>query len=890
MQTGWRAKGGLIVLLGLSGCTTPFAGNTDMDWTVRNGPGTIMVSKPKVYRREALINERREELAWLDQQLKDSDKAEFKPEIVREVETITALTTAIGLSFNPAAGITNRRNQETGELQQQIDAMKLQIELNQLKRQLAAEEASGALGTSASSAPSAGGSVAATDGPAAALDQLKTAVERLDTSLKSRLDAEARPVALANAFINPLDSFRDRSALRGMIRSAENAASLDELHDIDGASLIRLNFEATVLPDPQYARSPGVLQMSVEPPAFDGPVMESVYAGWLDYLNDNLNIRSGDGWKVDWRILNSAAADNFETLQYRYPKPGAAAGACTGPVLGVAGTPPTECNVLSLAIPWFAGTTTGEGAFQTLWDYLFYFHLSNDDGTDRAESVATHNVMLRLRDTLQRNCGLPSVAPQGSEKDFADLQHDLGVARIRIASADALQRAVRSAEGLLLEHNIAVPTNDTLEAIRARALRSKLLVATYRQMAFADARCITQGESFDRDAPKRLVPASFAAALRISDPRVRIYEVGPREQVQQVSTVARAASSVALAASLAASDRSSGTAANAAASYARQAMGRAATLERLPSVVGYASQASPTYGWVIGPKATVNPRGRIELAHALRPYDLSVDLSVPGWWPYFTLKSTTAWAPSRADLVAGRVGGTTIPIRVDMAPNSADYAAISGLVARGDTNLRREIRLGSIDGTAVNACRPTTIFLRGENLWRATALILGGRKFDGSALAVAPDMSGVIVDVPALDTLVGDVPGGQLPMIVLTPYGPVSRDIDYVRKPTGGCPTAAASKADGPSITQVSPLQFRAPADMTFTIKGAKLEKVNAATLNGQPGTASAAADGKTVTVRFAAAQTVGLPVSRTVPLTLFVGAEAVAEKLVEVTANGVSN
>ncbi len=889
MDTDWRAKSALIGLLAISGCTTPFADSTRMDWSARNGTGTIAVSKPKVYRREALINERREELAWLDQQLKDSDKADFKPELVREVETITSLTAAFGLSINPAAGITNRRNQETGELQQQINAMNLQIELNQLKRRLAAEEASGAFETGAITPPAAGGAAAASD-TSAGLDQLKAAIERLDTSLKSRLDAEGKPAATANAFTNPLDSFRDRSTLRGVIRSAENAASLDELHDIDGATLIRLNFEATVLPDPQYARSPGVLQMKVEPPAIDGTALEGVYTGWLDYLNANLNQRAGDGWKADWRLLNSAAADNFETLQYLYPKPGAAAGVCPGPVLGAAGARPAECHVLQFAIPWFAGTTPGDGAFQTLWDYLYFYHLSNDDAADQAESIATHNLMLKLRGTLQSSCGVPAIIPQGFEKDFADLQHDMGVARIRVASAEALQRAVRTAESLLQQRNVAVPTNDTLATIRTRALRAKLLVATYRQIAFGDARCAALGDSFDRNGPKRLVPAGFIAALRASDPGVRVYEVGPREQVQQMSTVARAANSVALAASIAASDPSSGIAANAAASYSRQAMARAATLERLPSVVGYASQASPTYGWVIGPKATVNPKGKIEIAHALRPYDLSVDLSVPGWWPYFTLQTTTAWAPSRSDLVAGTVTGTSVPIKVDMAPNSADYAAISGLVARGDTNLRREVRLDTTDGISVNACRPTTILLRGENLWRATALILDGRKIDGAALAVAPDMSGLIVDVPALDTLIGDVSAGQLPLIILTPYGPANADIDYVRKPTAGCPTAAAAKPEGPSIAQLSPLQFRAPADMTFTVKGSKLDKVSAATLNGQGGAVTAAADGKTVTVRFTAAQTAGLPVSRTVPLTLFVGADAVAEKLVEVTANGASN
>src|SRR4051812_37964956 len=85
---------------GLSGCATPFAQDSGMDWTPRYGAGTITLSDPKMYRREALINERNEEVAWLDHQLDISKTMEFKPEVVRELETISAFSAALGLSFD----------------------------------------------------------------------------------------------------------------------------------------------------------------------------------------------------------------------------------------------------------------------------------------------------------------------------------------------------------------------------------------------------------------------------------------------------------------------------------------------------------------------------------------------------------------------------------------------------------------------------------------------------------------------------------------------------------------------------------------------------------------------------------------------------------------------
>ena len=269
----------------------------------------------------------------------------------------------------------------------------------------------------------------------------------------------------------------------------------------------------------------------------------------------------------------------------------------------------------------------------------------------------------------------------------------------------------------------------------------------------------------------------------------------------------------------------------------------------------------------------------------MKPQNLSVDLSVPGWWQGFVIKATSGWAPSPASITAGTIAnGNVAEIPVKMSPNSADYAAITAMLARNGIRPTRQVQLVEIVGPGVGACRAATMLIKGDNIWRATAVLVGTHKLHGNAITVAPDMSGVLLDVPALGDLLPDTAADPMPIRVLTPYGDARGEIHYDAKPTAGCKPKPAK--DGPTVTGVTPLQFRAPSDPEFTITGTRLGEVDRVTLNGQRGKHNAAADGKSLTVTFTAAQTASLPFSRSNRLILFKGEDAVDEKMIEVTGN----
>lgn len=134
MRAGFTILIVAVLSVAAAGCAQPFGGRTaDINWRAGQAPGTITISDPKLYRREALLNEQQREVAWIDELLDASKTIEFKPELVRETEQITAIAAALGLSWNPAAGLANRRAKETGDIQQQIDVLKMQLQLDQLR-------------------------------------------------------------------------------------------------------------------------------------------------------------------------------------------------------------------------------------------------------------------------------------------------------------------------------------------------------------------------------------------------------------------------------------------------------------------------------------------------------------------------------------------------------------------------------------------------------------------------------------------------------------------------------------------------------------------------------------------------------------------------------------
>jgi hypothetical protein len=794
-----------------AGCKTFVDQKTlDINWEGSAAEGTITVSQPKMYQRASLINERNMKEKWLKKLVQESESAKFTPQIVREFEQIKTFAAALGLNFDPATAVSSRRANETGEIQQQIDVLKLQLQLDQLKRD--AELVRTAFATQTTPAnenvaklATAAGGAAVPAATAVAADQLRAAIGNINTDLAKQMSVDGKvPATYSPTDANPADLFRDRAAYRGMIEAALNATGLDDAHDMGGHALTRLNFQATVLPDRRESNVPGVIQMKVEPPEVDQKYLEKLYRGWLDHLNLTLNRKVGKGWKADTDILNSAAAENFDVAEYMYApaeiektkshgKSGEKKGTpavppphCAGLIFN-ARPEDQRCEKLTFAVPRFAGSSAQEGAFSTLESYQFWFELDKTEAQDSERDVQDRKLIIRLARELVRNCGLPV---DTDNVDVSNLYVAIKRAQILAAAGDVFGNIDRTARLILRKGGVRPPDlNEETQKIRSRATRARRLLANFVEAAYKGCSA-KQVQNFYDTSPMAYLETGFNRALQDGN-SVSMYEIGPREQVQQVSSIVRVANNLTLAAALAAAKPGTGMGVNAAVNYSRQAMGKAATVERLPELIGYAAPNN-TFGWVIGPRGVLDAQGGVDLEQTARTFDLSVDLSLPGWWPYFTIQLRTAWAPKRADIINGTIGKASpkyITMRVPNVANYADYDVLTSRLKLNGTSGNRQVSIDEsvLEGQSVSACRGTTLYVSGSNIWRANSVLIGGTLLGDAAIAVAPDMSGILLAVPALDEIAENADMKMLPVSVFTRYGPAYGTVQYMSKRTRGC-------------------------------------------------------------------------------------------------------
>jgi hypothetical protein len=830
----------LIGMAAISSCATPFVERIGHDHSVANAPGTIVLGEPRVFSREDLISERARDVAYLQKLISESEnpeKVSFKPELFREVETIKAFALALGMKVDPLAGATNRRNAEIGEYLHEIDVLIAKHNIEQIMRDIEIRRA----GFATQSQPVNSGLGTVDDDkpdPAlvtvSALDQLKASIEKLQTAITTRLDADGKPPAGTTVTSNPFDEYRDRSAYRGMLKGELNAANLDQLHDAGNARLMRLNFEASVVPVKKYLRSLGVVQVRVIPPS-SRSLTSKILDNWLSNINTrDLRVRAGTQLSQDFIVVDLIGSGGFKAV-------------------------PVGATTLLLPVVLDPG-----GREWAPDDILRRARWDNDDAAEKNLFDLAIDQLSSL-DTSRSQAIVNAICKQSTEIDGADkVERALLAARDRELTFGYYLMADKIAR----DHNAVSPFNSGISSKLEHARRYARQV---QGMMAKDPHCESYLGSFDT----LLEWKAFADVATGVSTSARVYQVGPREQAQQISTVARSANNFALAASIAGSAPNAGAAVDAATSYSRQAMGRASALERTPLLSGYAVGGDQAFGWVVGPRAVLNPRGRVEMEQVRETYDVWVDLSVPGWWGDFELEATSVWAPSPESIAQGSVtagdGGKSQRIKVNLIRTPSDYDAVTDFIIG---NIERRVIVRDVQGGPVNACAPTTLWIRGDNIWRAESVFVLGQLIKREQFTITPDMRGIMVTIPAL-TAPPSVNLSHTKLSVITPLGPGFWDnkIEYLTQPSGDAckppkPAVAANASDAATISEIKPaLEFSVPSKFSIQVTGVNLNKVARVELHGQAGVLKVSADGKSLSVDFDEASTSAIPTSDNVTL-----------------------
>jgi archaellum component FlaC len=291
MQNWKRAAAGAVTATCalLIGCGEDGPFSLTVTHVNEHGPqrtAVITISDPQIYTRERLLNDRDDEIAFLEKELKAVDTKNFTPRLKRDIDMLLEIVGALSVSVNPVAGANIEQAAKIADLKNSIEVEKLQNLLDQVKKDKTPADDTGD-GTAASAA--------ATGLEAKSLDEVIGDMRKLLTALENRLGAQNgvlnKPVIRDSTVgkATPSEEFRDKMAYRGEIVSALEQAQLDDRHDLNGNALYRLQFKATVFPG-QVKNKYGVARLTVMPPLFDdNRAVSKLYLDWLAYVGSQLN-------------------------------------------------------------------------------------------------------------------------------------------------------------------------------------------------------------------------------------------------------------------------------------------------------------------------------------------------------------------------------------------------------------------------------------------------------------------------------------------------------------------------------------------------------------------------------------------------------------------------
>jgi hypothetical protein len=745
-----------VILHGLEGCRGYTVDTVDYGSPQRGA--AIVIGDPQVYSRASLINDRRRETDYLQQLLANSavdssgkSVVNFSPQIIRDLKTVQVLSANLGLNVGKAITDSSTAPNLTNE-----------IETTQLKAQLAVlqKQVEGIQNATAPSVTIPAPDLTSADSQAAAkssnvlmpdVSTLQAAIKNIQTQLSS-LTSVSGPSAPKNDYAgltDPRNDFTDRQAYRRDIRAALSEAQLDDVHDIGGNALYRLQFQATVLPLSDTSKQWGAAMMSIEPPSLNVNGVSSAYYQWLGYISSQLSTPVQG--KDDSQATIPNRVHSFDLDRY----------------LGEVGRP-YYFNVIdlftSIASPdqFFCldhrtaeasqlvsmsksqdATPTKEKSLLAQYEYRGTYAVPPAlIGSDDCNSYPASNVNYKMGKSLAAEVAKSVI---GWIRQYTPQHSTLGLEGYYIAGKRGLTNKGTTTGNL-----------DPLDYIPPEF-------------------CIAIIDSRDADVCNHLANASDAYRFRVaggrleepsgvgnqgpdSDYAVRSYSVLPTELAQRLGVTTEASQSIQTALSIGA-QVSAVANASLGAGYLSQSDVRAQALAREPLVVGFAGSEPGViaktggrgyFGWLFGPEYVVKDSRTLALQQGVHSYGVNADVSFPGWWGYVDLNISTAWISNwqSTDTLPTSLTNdhSVIHKRVSLPVTDSTYESLTSFIAAkpfGPQN--SHIFISYVSPTLISACSSNVTFqIGGTNIWRADNIYLGGVK--AKTINVLPDMNGIAAE------------------------------------------------------------------------------------------------------------------------------------------------
>ena len=425
----------------------------------------------------------------------------------------------------------------------------------------------------------------------------------------------------------PQEEFRDRQAYRGDLRAALASVNLDDLHDLAGNALFRLQFKVATFPG-QIKNKFGVAQLTVHPPRLEDSDLTSLYRVWLGHTSSRLNYFEERGKLVgDTQYGGSGTSQYMKLIKLGLPKksdPSVDKDPCLSarPTKlriaaqnnGFVGKEFFDCHTLSLAVPpdtasleWLY--TDRDATLLGYFDAMPRINSREDAAafcrhpfwrdkfpalletavdvlkTEPSLEAALDGVIAGSDqiDRRQVSSGGEAEELQGLRKDYHNLGTVAADARTYLARLATAARALKKIAGVLPAESNACSRSIEIDAN---------LGEFGPPAAFVKALTVDPSDEIPKPNP---LPSG-----RLAQGQAYAYGTTPLELAQRLSTTASTAASMEMALAVSGKLQAESGSLLGGSDYMRSMAQTAAFLERIPLVVGFsdrraksADQANP---------------------------------------------------------------------------------------------------------------------------------------------------------------------------------------------------------------------------------------------------------------------------------------------------------
>ena len=727
----------------------------------------ISIAAGRVVGPEVQLNDRLDEVDFLQQLMRQSINLTFEADLKRDYSEFFGSRLSASLDVNPMA----KQNYELDTLRNDIERAKLQAQLYKLEKDIGDLKAGKdvSIAAPASSTPTSGAAPSASAPTTTPYSEAE-----LNGAYGRLLDQRTLRAARAAGTQSPEARLDDLLRYRGKVRAALDGSRADSLVELPGRVLVKVPMQATLFPDTSHLDWRAIVEMRVEQVG-DGAPGPDVYYSWLSAVNRRLNFiaRNVGG---DTSLSGRSRSNCFQHDARLQPL--RTAGLVEFVDIVLSKDIKSDCKAVRVAIH-----PDDKSEVQKILEQISADNSRTNPGQFNIDDDQNKTRPFRFGLTPQ---GAGGGGTQGKTVSKVTLAH--GRATI---FANFLSSLVAALSGLEL-----AAQSDPATAARLHDAAEELQ-GVVELAPPGDGTWTIKGPPF----------AFLFLTELASDEKYRVLGIAPVQQTQRVSTVANAANSLSAAFALSAAIPSKGVGLGASSAAVLEQAAVVEAIERSSLVHGYVEEytGGTRFGWVFSPPISISPNERkLKREQVIRDQDLTASISIPSWWKHFDLKVRSSWVGSLSSPKLLREGITCADgdqcieqsVRIERELGTADFDSLTRFLLRQAFGVAtRSPRIDVIvPETLIAEEGEVELMIQGDNLWRGVEVVVGGKRALGTQ--VLPDLSGLLVKLNT-SALAGGRSEGErltLPVVVATRDGRATASVQLsVRGRRGTAVTGGVS-------------------------------------------------------------------------------------------------